>query len=226
MMRFGTSKSPKRTRSSAAIVAPAALGPRRCATPLLGSALAPRCSRKRLDAMFGWLLCSRYAASRRRVISAPSSLPGTPRPRFAFHGAQRKVAWRAGPACCRCAVSGRRWCCTPRAGTTPGCSARRPSRRTVGCARFGAGTRRSVSGPRATAAPTRGRMHAYRPTPCARMFPIATSRRPTAEQGSSTATRRAAGRRTFHAGRGRGCERRERSQRLRGMGCRRRLRTA
>jgi len=39
--------------------------------------------------MFGWLLCFLYAATRLRVNSAPSSLPGTTRLRFALHGAQR-----------------------------------------------------------------------------------------------------------------------------------------
>ena len=88
-MRFGTSKSPKRTRSSTAISAPAALRPWRYATPLLRSVLAPHHYRKWLDAMLGWLLCFPYAASRLRENSAPSSLLGTTGHRFALHGRQR-----------------------------------------------------------------------------------------------------------------------------------------
>jgi hypothetical protein len=89
VMRFGTSESPKRTRSSTAISAPAALRPWRYATPLLRSVLAPHHYRKWLDAMLGWLLCFPYAASRLRENSAPSSLLGTTGHRFAIHGRQR-----------------------------------------------------------------------------------------------------------------------------------------
>ena len=91
VIRFGTSESPKRTRSSTAISAPAALRPWRYATPLLRSVLAPHHYRKWLDAMLGWLLCFPYAASRLRVNSASSSLLGTTGHRFALHGRQRAL---------------------------------------------------------------------------------------------------------------------------------------
>ena len=100
-MRFGTSESPKRTRSSTAISAPAALRPWRYATPLLRSVLAPHHYRKWLDAMLGWLLCFPYAASRLRENSAPSSLLGTTGHRFAIHGRQRVIARSSFPVRCR-----------------------------------------------------------------------------------------------------------------------------
>jgi hypothetical protein len=62
VIRFGTSKSPKRSRSSTAIDAPAALRPRRFATPLLRSVRATHRSRKWLDAAFGCSLCFPFGA--------------------------------------------------------------------------------------------------------------------------------------------------------------------
>ena len=75
---FGTPQSPKSTRSSTAIMAPAALRPLSCATP-------------RSDAPLG----SPLAPSARRVSRVASRLPGTTRLRFALHGGQRRFMARS-----------------------------------------------------------------------------------------------------------------------------------
>ena len=85
---FGTSKSPKLTRSSMTNCAPAALRPLSCDTPRWFASQDN--SRKWLDAMFGWLLCFPFGACARRVNSAPSSLLATTHLRFALLGAQRQ----------------------------------------------------------------------------------------------------------------------------------------
>ena len=92
VMRFGTSKSPKRTRSSTAFSAPAALGfgflrrstsciptvvrPCRFATPSFHSAQATQHSRKWLDAILGCLLCFPSGASHDGKTVRPNRFRG------------------------------------------------------------------------------------------------------------------------------------------------------
>jgi len=65
---FGTSESPKSTRSSTAIMAPAALRPLPCATPRWFAAQDN--SHKWLDAAFGCSLCFRSGALRARQVNS------------------------------------------------------------------------------------------------------------------------------------------------------------
>ena len=70
VMRFGTSQSPKRTRSSTAIGSPAALRPLPCDTPRWFASQDN--SRKWLDAIVGCLLCFSFGVlhSRRKNSAA------------------------------------------------------------------------------------------------------------------------------------------------------------
>ena len=91
---FGTSQSPKSTRLRDSHWCPGrpASVPLRHTLASLGAGFAAL--PQWLDAMVGRLLCFPCAASRLRVNSAPSSLPGTTGPRFALHGRQRTLERR------------------------------------------------------------------------------------------------------------------------------------
>lgn len=89
VIRFGTSQSPKRTRSSTAINAPAALRTCRSATSSqarYGYAALPQMAGRRVRMLSLFPL---WRASARRVNSIASRLPGTNRRRFALLGGQR-----------------------------------------------------------------------------------------------------------------------------------------
>ncbi len=88
-MRFGTSKSPKRTRSSTTCYCPGRPGHWHCATTSQARCRSVASSRNDWTPCSDAYFASPLALCARRVSSAASRLPGFTRLRFTLHGAQR-----------------------------------------------------------------------------------------------------------------------------------------